>query len=44
MQFNEGFDRPPPPGPELALSWNSVVEELRAGMVAVKAEDSANRP
>jgi hypothetical protein len=29
---------------ELALSWDSVAAELRAGMAAVKAEDPANRP
>ena len=28
---------------ELALSWNSVVAELRAGMMAVKAADAAAR-
>jgi len=28
---------------ELALSWNSVVAELRAGMAAVKAGDAADR-
>ncbi len=28
---------------ELALSWNSVVAELRAGMVAVEAADAADR-
>jgi hypothetical protein len=28
---------------ELALSWNAVAAELRAGMAAVKANDSADR-
>jgi len=28
---------------ELALSWNAVAAELRAGMVTVKADDPTNR-
>ena len=28
---------------ELALSWNSIAAELRAGMASVKAGDTADR-